>query len=42
MLFHPEAATPALVVAFAAMVGIKPMADLDRILGKRGKNEPDA
>lgn len=34
MLFEPSSATPALVVAFAAMVGLKPMADLDKFINR--------
>lgn len=34
MLFEPEAASPAVVVAFAAMVGLKPMADFDKFINR--------
>lgn len=38
MLFVPEAAQPALVVAFAAMMGLKPAADFDAWI-KQGRKK---
>lgn len=38
MLFEPSAATPALVVAFAAMVGLKPMTDFDKLFKSNDKD----
>lgn len=38
MLFEPNAATPALVVAFAAMVGLKPMTDFDKLFKSDDKD----
>lgn len=41
MLTEPSAATPALVVVFAAMVGLKPMADFDKFLNRNRDAEDE-
>lgn len=39
MLFNPSSASPSMVVVFAAMIGLKPMSDFDRIISKDPKKE---
>lgn len=39
MLFVPDAAVPALVVAFIALVGIKPMTDFDKLFKSNSKDD---